>query len=386
MAVRSSSFQYSIKQFVERELAPSYVYAGVTYPAQVVSWFVQAPILIDLNGDGTLDAVFPMNKGYATGLDTRVKFYVFTSTDGKLFDNPNFASQLPATAGARRSDLIYLTSSDRQAAVSVAHDTGDQLGGDLVIFGEVDSSGSIKPSGIPALPSAGLGRDSRVDAHSMAVGDINGDGREDILIGNWGYGVSPFALLQQSNGTFAVSTSNFFGSLLQWPMTNSNAGQGNNLLIDLHFVDINEDGFDDLVAGWGHGSTNSKVFLNGGGTFDALRVIDIPTSAYGIDNQMHLKTFSEDFDNDGDEDLVILWSRYQPYYAGNYLQYLENVDGTSLVDRTSSAFVNPLRDAFGSRLEWTDYWQIGDFNNDGAIDIAGHTVLNGDRKGLLFFE
>ena len=38
-------------------------------------------------------------------------------------------------------------------------------------------------------------------------------------------------------------------------------------------------------------------------------------------------TSSGDLDHDGDIDLAIQWTRFDPYYSGNYIQILKN-DGT----------------------------------------------------------
>ncbi len=50
-----------------------------------------------------------------------------------------------------------------------------------------------------------------------------------------------------------------------------------------------------------------------------------------------MHTFHSDFDGDGDVDLAILWSRYEPYYGGNYIQILDNDGAGNFSDITSLA-------------------------------------------------
>jgi hypothetical protein len=382
-AALKATFQYPAYSFRESGMAPGYVYAGVYTPPSLVSWFVQAPFAIDLDGDGKLDIVAPMNRGYATGLDTRVPFIALTGGSGTLKFDTVINSQMPLTAGARRQDKIKLKGSDHVSVITVAHDTGD---GNLADLEVVTSNLAEVPllSLMPKLPAARVGRDYAVNAHSMAVGDLNGDGVDDVVVGDLSSPNGIYALLQQPDGKFVISYQDAFKTILSnWPMLNPSAGEGRNVLLDLHLVDVNGDGYDDLIAGWGHGSTRSFVFVNDKGNFSTDNKIALPESIYEMDNQMHLHTFHFDFNNDGSMDLAILWSRFAPYYGGNYIQLLQNDGKGHFTDVTQSRIDKPVQDAMGSRLEWTDFWQLIDVNGDGAVDIVGHRT--GSRSGPVAY-
>ncbi len=84
-----------------------------------------------------------------------------------------------------------------------------------------------------------------------------------------------------------------------------------------------------------------------------------------------MRTFEFDFNNDGKMDLAILWSRFEPYYGGNYIQLLQNDGAGNFTDVTTSRIDKPIQDAMGGRLQWTNFWQLLDLNGDGSIDIVG---------------
>jgi len=86
---------------------------------------------------------------------------------------------------------------------------------------------------------------------------------------------------------------------------------------------------------------------------------------------MHLLTFPADFDHDGDIDIGILWTRYEPYYAGYYIQFNLNDGNGNFTDVTNFIPANATRDAYQGRLTWVEPWQMIDINNDGHIDLAG---------------
>jgi hypothetical protein len=223
--------------------------------------------------------------------------------------------------------------------------------------------------------------DNGVDAHAMAAGDVNGDGLGDILIGNWfGGGFPPLMLLQQPDGRFTAANDPLLERLLSVPMVNpkSVGNDGFNLLLDLHLVDVNGDRFADLIAGFGHGSTPSLLFINKNGRFNFDERIALPPSIYGIDTNLHLETKSADLDNDGDLDLLIQHSRYVPYYGGNYLQLLRNDQGT-FTDITSLAL--PQDEEFLARR----HLQIVDLDEKAAIiweSLEGHNQHMWDLVGV----
>ena len=89
----------------------------------------------------------------------------------------------------------------------------------------------------------------------------------------------------------------------------------------------------------------------------------------GTTLKTHLKTLSADFDHDGDIDLAIQRSRFDPYYQGNYIQILSNNGKGIFTDVTTNIFGNSLIDAYSE--SYVEHWQLIDINNDGHIDIAG---------------
>ena len=102
-----------------------------------------------------------------------------------------------------------------------------------------------------------------------------------------------------------------------------------------------------------------------------------------------MKTMPSDFDKDGDIDLAIQWSRYEPYYGGHYIQILLN-DGTgNFTDNTDLANSKTLEDAYLDRLLWSEPWQLIDINNDGHMDIAGAAakwVGSANKKPIIYIN
>ena len=384
MSLISNAPLYS---FTESEQSPGWWYAGVFNPPQLVHIYPQGGLSIDIGADGDLDAVIPMSRGYRMGIDTRFAFQVFENINGQLTYSAELTTKAPFVAGSRRSDTLFLERSQKELLITVNHDTAIETEirydipwryGDLTMT-LVDPFKVVTTelvSNTQTRAAQNSGRPTAVDAHSMAVGDINSDGMDDLLVGDF-QGV--FALLQTASGPFQRISTPLMSGLNGWlEPTLQDATPG--LLLDMGMGDLNGDGLDDLVVGWGHATVLSRVFFNDQQAgFTLSNSVVLPASVYGATNSLHMKTWIEDFDGDGDKDLMILQSRYDPYYGGNYLQLLINDGRGRLTDETSARMGAPATspDTFANRLQWTDFWQVIDLNNDGALDVAGHHATNG---------
>ena len=391
----SAKQQSLLHSFQEDGFSEGWWYQGQFNQPQLVSYFPQAVDVVDIGADGDLDVIVPLNKGYRTGIDTRHHFTILENNAGKLEFSSELTDSTPFITGARRVESIYVQRLDSEVFVTVAHDTaieaetrddipwrmGDLSFTNLNDFEDIGSD--IIPTG--TLPkSFQTGRDSAVNAHSLAVGDINGDGLTDILVGEMN---SAFILFQTDSGPFTYYTDAFLSNL-GWNYREPSLDDATSvLLLDSHLADFNGDGYDDLLLGWGHGTALSRIFFNDKeGNFDHSSSVTLPVSVYGVDNSLHMKTFSSDLDSDGDLDILILQSRYDPFYSGTYIQYLEQVEPNLFVDVTSDKLVDPneFDDTFGGRLEWTNFWEVTDIDADGDDDLVGTSVQ--DKSPIIFLN
>jgi len=410
-----SKYTKLIHSFEDSTKTEVYIYAGDERGGKLAEWFPQQVFTLDINDDKINDVIFPMSFGYASGLDGRTPFIALTTSNGTLEFNNEINAKMPVTTGARRGDYLKIAGSDNLSYVTVAHLTD-------VVANRYSPESTIPPAELnfitsissnltredifPRLPKVSYGGYEwtggnpddfpyGVSEHSFAVGDINGDGLDDLFFPNYqskyaipGEQKGSYELVQSSEGKFSINRQDLYTKLQKWPLTNTNAGEGSNLLLDATLADVNSDGFDDLIIGFGHGSTASLIFINDKGEFSENNRISLPESFYGIDNQMHMKTMPADFDSDGDIDLAILWSPYEPFYGGNYIQIILNDGNGNYTDVTNLIPNDAYKDADTGKLDWVEPWQLIDMNNDGHIDIAGSRTAdeNYNYAPIVYFN
>ena len=208
----------------------------------------------------------------------------------------------------------------------------------------------ISPQGIsPQLNTAATGS----EPSSVAVGDFNGDGKEDLAVANYGSNTLSI-LLGNGNGTFQTQQTLATGS-----------GPG-----PVVVGDFNGDGKEDLAV-VNEASNTVSVFLgNGNGTFQAQQTFATGTSPSSV--------AVGDFNGDGKLDLAVA------NYSSETLSVLLN---TTTVGATTASFATQQTYATGALPASI---AVGDFNGDGKTDlvVANETsetvsVLLGNGNGTF---
>jgi len=340
--IRAAEFryQYTAHQWVETEKR---TIPHPEFGRLVANWLASANCRqrpqgceFDINNDGSTDLLMPMAKGYRQGVpDTRVKPIVLTKTDGVLHYNEDISNQLPAISGGR-VEVIRSVYFDKNIAVTAGGETVNNdtprvevnlTYGDLMVLAP-EPELVITEAAIPETrwqSSYDSGRVTGVRTHSIASGDLNGDGMEDVLIGDY-YKV--FALMQRADIQFDLDYANY--QELLWPEPKTK-------ILTLDIRDIDGDGAMDIIAGYDQPYKTLIYYNDGVGGFSKSRMTVIPHGFYG-DQGANLFVFIDDYDGDGDLDIVVDSVRHP--YDGAYLRFLEQNNGT-FIDNTEKFFGPP---------------------------------------------
>jgi hypothetical protein len=285
----------------------------------------------DFNGDGIPDlAVANMGAGFITGSVS----VLIGNGDGTFKAAVDYAPGGGDTESVVTGDFNGDGNLDL-AVVDQHSPDGTEPGRLKLLFGNGDGTFRSGPTYV-------TGNISR----SVAVGDLNGDGRLDLVVTS---GSGTLVFLGNGNGTFKTSGVYY-------------AGQDAVLLADL-----NHDGKLDLATTNQNVGTISISFGVGDGTFGPAT--NYP-AGYGPTS-----IASGDFNRDGNPDLVVANASSADTGTGGTTVgvFLANGDGTFKAMTSYPAGLEPTSVA------------VGDFDKDGRLDliVAAFNIGAGDEVSLL---
>ena len=344
------------------------------------------PITVaDLNGDGKDDVIFA-HYGYVE---------IFLSAGNGTFlppvDYADGADNIGAVAlwDVNHDHNLDLVLADRiNASVSTLLGNGDgtfqpfsqvPLPGPFArgTLADVNGDGTLDlitdsqvflggPGGFDSGPSLtipdGIFGNCEGRVGSVAVADLNADGRADVLVSDcWRNSVNIF--LSNGDGTFATGSAQWTGIFTE-AMT---------------IADVNNDNRPDIISTNGYSSDVTVALGNGDGTFST------PTTGNASGGFALDTAVVADFDGDGRKDLAVAISGPDLSFALTYFK--GNGDGTfvAALNSYSPPTSNP---AFAYGFSVT----TADLNADGVPDVIlgntgptdmGITVFLGNKDGTL---
>jgi hypothetical protein len=327
--------------------APSYFQPVQNYGSQ--GWNAVSIAVADVNGDGELDLLVA-NQCVNDDNCSLQPFGIGRGGVGVILGNGDGTFQ-PAHAYlsggyAATSIAVADVNGDGKLDLVVAHECGDSDCSGRGVLGVLLGNGDGTFQPAVTFGSGGY------EAMSLAVGDFNGDGKADIAVAN--------QLLQKhrfdkGDTLVGVLLGNGDGTFQTARMYNS--GDADSAL-SIVAADVNKDGKLDLVVGHGDANFQSRstvgVLLgNGDGTFQTAQ-------RYSSGGFHATSIVVEDINGDGKVDLLVanLGLRENNWTRGVVTVRLGNGDGTF----AAAHFIS-------TSTGWPSSIAVTDVNRDGKPDL-----------------
>jgi len=331
----------------------------------------------------------------AAPFDPVVELFRFGAGDRLLIDRGGPVDSLGDVNGDGLDDAIV----------------GSGVGSVRVVFGPTNgNNGVLNGAQLTGFSGFTISHDSENISYVSAAGDLNNDGLNDVLVGSLGGTHVIFGSRERFPVIFDVSALNGRnGFSIDTSVSSvSNAG------------DVNGDGLDDIILGNANATVNNlsgvglAYVLYGKNTgFDARIAAEDIAGVNGFavigaqqqDRIGYSVGAAGDFNHDGIDDVAIGSPGNGPFgtpsdYPGEiYILFGGQFTGTAEINRTDLNGANGVRvrgirggvvpiqdgEAIWGDLAGVSIDGVGDLNGDGMDDLAigaSHTIINARRKGV----
>ena len=299
----------------------------------------------DFDGDGDSDIFYAPVDHPPRGLPAEL--YVNDGNGNFLLDGGFLGGRPPALVGATKALPGDYNGDGRLDVLVTGNGAGDGEAPYLILS---TGSGHIMGEGLDAVAGAHFGG---------ASADVDADGDLDVFLTDVNAIDPPSVLLNDGSGSFgpggAIEARGWINGL-------------DRFLIVAELVDVDDDGYSDLLVG-GHEYDEASTLVIWGdssGGYDTLGGTKLPAVAgHGVILDMD----AGDFDRDGDKDIVVSRTGDDTgagFHHGYYLQLVENLGERRFRDATA-ARMRGNRDDTASSLTWI---RVYDFDGDSDLDIV----------------
>ncbi|MBK9366324.1 MAG: FG-GAP repeat protein [Deltaproteobacteria bacterium] len=329
---------------------------------------VSLAVLGDVNGDGYNDAAIGANYSSADSEDV----YIHLGGSGGLSTSADTVLSAPSSK------------SGFGTTISAAGDVNSDGYNDLIVGAYLASRAYIylgSSAGMSSSATTTLAGTGYFGYSLAGVGDVNGDGYDDVAVGQYTYSSNLGQVTVYhgaATGPSSTASTTLTGTSTSGRLGYSVAGAG----------DVNADGYDDLLIGApGVTSYTGRAYVHNGSTSGISASVSTTLVGFATGDYFgYAVAGAGDVDKDGYDDVAV----GAPYY-GSYGQ-LKVFHGTS--SGTFSVAKTTITPS-GSFDNFTGLTPLGDSNGDGYDDLlyfadgnqsdsfdAGHYVLRGKSTGM----